>query len=62
MNIALLTAAGKGTRMQSEIPKQFLHIFNKPVILYTMEAFQRHPQIDAIMVVSLNSWRDIVWC
>ena len=61
MNIALLTAAGKGTRMQSEIPKQFLHIFNKPVILYTMEAFQRHPQIDAIMVVSLNSWRDMIW-
>lgn len=61
MNVALLTAAGRGTRMQSEIPKQFLHIRNKPVILYTMEAFQRHPQVDAIMVVSLNSWRDMIW-
>ncbi|MBR3621971.1 MAG: 2-C-methyl-D-erythritol 4-phosphate cytidylyltransferase [Selenomonadaceae bacterium] len=61
MNIALLTAAGKGTRMQSEIPKQFLHIRNKPVILYTMAAFQKHPQVDAIMVVSLDSWRDMIW-
>lgn len=61
MNIALLTAAGKGTRMNTEIPKQFLHIKNKPVILYTMEAFQRHPQIDAILVVTLESWKDMLW-
>lgn len=61
MNIALLTAAGKGTRMNAEIPKQFLHIKNKPVILYTMEAFQRHPQIDAILVVTLESWKDMLW-
>ncbi len=61
MNIALLTAAGKGTRMHTEIPKQFLHIKNKPVILYTMEAFQKHPQVDAILVVSLDSWRDMIW-
>lgn len=61
MNIALLTAAGKGTRMHTEIPKQFIHINNKPIILYTMEAFQRHPQIDAILVVTLESWKDMVW-
>lgn len=61
MNIALLTAAGKSTRMNTEIPKQFLHIRNKPVILYTMEAFQRHPQIDAILVVTLESWKDMLW-
>ena len=40
MNIALLTAAGYGTRMHQDIPKQFLHVNNKPVIVYTMEAFQ----------------------
>lgn len=61
MNIALLTAAGKGTRMHMEIPKQFLHINNKPVILYTMEAFQKHPQIDAILVVTLDAWKDMIW-
>lgn len=61
MNVALLTAAGKGTRMQTEIPKQFIHINNKPVILYTMEAFQRHPQIDAIIVVTIDTWKDMIW-
>jgi len=58
MNVALLTAAGVGSRMNLDIPKQFLHIEGKPVILHTMEAFQRHPQIDAIIVVTLESWID----
>jgi len=44
--------------MRLDIPKQFLHISGKPVILYTMEAFQRHPQIDAIIVVTLEAWAD----
>ena len=37
MNIALLTAAGGGTRMKQDIPKQFIHIDNKPIIIYTLE-------------------------
>ena len=61
MNIALLTAAGMGTRMNQDIPKQFLHIDNKPVIIYTLEAFQRHPSIDAIIVVTLESWSSVLW-
>lgn len=61
MNIALLTAAGKSTRMHAKIPKQFLYIYNKPIILYTMEVFQRHAQIDAIIVVTLESWMDMLW-
>lgn len=60
MNIALLTAAGVGMRMNLEIPKQFLHIGGKPVIIHTMEAFQRHPQIDAIIVVTLEAWVETV--
>lgn len=60
MYIALLTAAGRGTRMHTEIPKQFLHVKNKPVILYTMEAFQKHPQIDAIIVVTLGTWKEMI--
>ena len=61
MNIALLTAAGNGTRMHQDIPKQFIHVDNKPVIIYTMEAFQKHPSIDAIVVVTLDSWSEVIW-
>ena len=61
MNIALLTAAGSGTRMHQDIPKQFIHVDNKPVIIYTMEAFQKHPSIDAIVVVTLKSWSEVIW-
>ncbi len=60
MNIALLTAAGTGTRMHQDIPKQFIHVDNKPIIVYTMEAFQNHPSIDAIIVVTLESWTEVL--
>ena len=60
MVVALLTAAGTGTRMGQNIPKQFLHVENKPIIIHTMEAFQRHPSIDAILVVTLPSWIDVL--
>ena len=60
MNVALLTAAGKSTRMHIDIPKQFLHIAGKPVIIHTMEVFQKHPEIDAIMVVTLDIWKDTI--
>ena len=61
MNIALLTAAGTGTRMHQDIPKQFIHVDNKPVIIHTMEAFQKHPSIDGIIVVTLDSWEEVLW-
>ena len=61
MTIALLTAAGSGTRMHQDIPKQFIHVDNKPVIIHTMEAFQKHPGIDAIIVVTIASWMDVLW-
>jgi len=60
MITALLTAAGTGSRMKQDIPKQFMHVKNKPLIVYTMEAFQNHPAIDAIVVVTLPSWVDVV--
>ncbi len=56
MNIALLTAGGTGNRMGQDIPKQFMPIDNKPVIIYTLESFQRHPEIDYIAVVCLEGW------
>lgn len=61
MNIALLTAAGSGTRMHQDIPKQFIHIDNKPIIIHTAEVFQNNPQIDAIYIVTLESWQDFIW-
>ncbi|GEP65539.1 2-C-methyl-D-erythritol 4-phosphate cytidylyltransferase [Clostridium beijerinckii] len=61
MNIALLTAGGIGTRAHQDIPKQFIHVENKPIIIYTMEAFQKHPSIDAIIVVGLSAWIEILW-
>ena len=60
MVVALLTAAGTGTRMGQDIPKQFMHVENKPIIIHTMEAFQNHPSIDAIVVVTLPAWIDVL--
>ena len=50
MNVALIIAGGSGKRMEQEIPKQFLNVNDKPVIMYTMEAFQKHPDINGIIV------------
>jgi len=60
MNIALIIAGGSGRRMHQEIPKQFLNVNDKPVIVYTLEAFQSHPDIDKIGVVCLDGWHDIL--
>ena len=60
MIAALLTAAGSGSRMGQDIPKQFMHVENKPLIIHTMEAFQRHPSIDAIIVVTLPAWTEVL--
>ena len=58
MNVAIVIAGGVGSRMNMDIPKQFLHIYGKPVIIYTLEGFQRHPEIDAIEVVCLEGWEE----
>ncbi|MCD8022435.1 MAG: 2-C-methyl-D-erythritol 4-phosphate cytidylyltransferase [Lachnospiraceae bacterium] len=60
MNIALLIAGGSGARMHQSIPKQFINVNDRPVIIYTMEAFQRHPDIQAIEVVCLDGWHEIL--
>lgn len=65
MNIALILAAGSGTRMgNTSKPKQFLEIYNKPLIVHTIEAFELHDQIDGILVVTNGSYVDQVkiWC
>ena len=60
MNIALLLAGGSGTRTEQDIPKQFFNVYEKPVIIYTLEAFQRHPDIDGIIVSCLEGWHEIL--
>ena len=60
MNVAIIIAGGSGKRMNQEIPKQFIHVNNKPIIIYTLEAFQKHPQIDYIEVVILKGWEDVL--
>jgi 2-C-methyl-D-erythritol 4-phosphate cytidylyltransferase len=60
-NIALITAAGRGERINQDIPKQFIHINNKPIVLYTLEAFEKHPSIDYIIVVCLDGWQNVLW-
>ncbi len=56
MNIAIITAAGTGMRTGQAVPKQFLNVYDKPIIIYTLECFQRHPEIDAIYVAILEGW------
>lgn len=60
MNIGMIIAGGVGARTQQDIPKQFINVHNKPIIVYTLETFQKHPNIDAIEVVCLQGWHDIV--
>lgn len=50
MNIAIIFAGGTGQRMGSDIPKQFLTVYGKPIIIHTLERFQYHEQIDKIYV------------
>lgn len=60
MNVALIIAGGVGNRMGQSIPKQFLNVFDKPVLIYTLESFQRHPDVDAICVVCIEGWEAMV--
>ena len=60
-NIAMLIAGGAGNRMHQDIPKQFLTVNEKPVIVYTLEVFEKHPEIDAIAVVCIQGWEQVLW-
>lgn len=59
MNVALIVAGGSGKRMGQAIPKQFINVEDKPILIYTMEAFQKHPNIDCILLVCIDGWQDI---
>lgn len=61
MTTAIIIAGGSGTRMGQDIPKQFLNVHDKPILIYTLEGFQKHPMVDAIEVVCLDGWHDVLW-
>lgn len=61
MNIAIIIAGGSGQRMGQDIPKQFINVYDKPVLIYTLESFQKHPLVDAIEVVCIDGWENVVW-
>ena len=61
MNTALIIAGGSGARMGQDIPKQFINVYDKPVLFYTLAGFQEHPLIDAIEVVCIDGWHDVLW-
>lgn len=59
-NIAIILAAGSEQDIGHNIPTQFINVYDKPILIYTLEGFQRHPQIDAIEVVCLKGWVEVV--
>ena len=61
MNIAVIIAGCVGSRMGQDLPKQFINVYDKPVLIYTLESFQKHPQVDAIELVCIDGWHEIVW-
>lgn len=60
MNIAVLLAGGVDPTFKMDVPKQFVNVNNRPIIVYTLEIFQKHPEIDAIMVACLKGWESMV--
>lgn len=56
----MLLAGGSGSRTEQDVPKQFMNVYDKPIIIYTLEAFQQHPDIDSIIVACLDGWQTIL--
>jgi len=60
MNVGMILAGGVDPRFQMAIPKQFVIVENRPIIVYTLQAFQNHPEIDQIIVSCLHGWKEMV--
>lgn len=56
----MILAAGSGKRTEQDVPKQFFNVYEKPVIIYTLEVFENHPDIDFILAVCLGGWEEIL--
>lgn len=60
MNIALILAGGTGTRLGSDIPKQYMSVKGKMIITYCLQVFGIHSRIDAIQIVAHEHWHDVI--
>ncbi len=60
MNTAVILAGGVGKRTEQFVPKQFLPIFDKPLIIYTLEVFESHPDVDLIIVSCVDGWAEVL--
>lgn len=60
MNVAIILASGTGDRMGKKVPKQFLTVYDKPIIIYTLEGFQHNESIDKIICVCLSGWEQVL--
>ena len=58
--VAVILAGGKNRVNKYNIPYQFVTVKDKPILFYTIEAFQHHPQVDEIHVVCLEGWEDLI--
>ena len=61
MNIAVILAGGVGNRLGAGIPKQFVEILGKPILAYTIEPFDKHTDVDAVLVVCVKPYVDYIW-
>ncbi|MBP1043663.1 2-C-methyl-D-erythritol 4-phosphate cytidylyltransferase [Vagococcus sp. BWB3-3] len=61
MITAIVVAGGVGKRMGQEIPKQFIMVDNKPILIYTLESFDKHPLVDQVLVVCKEGWEETLW-
>lgn len=58
MNYVIIIAGGVGSRLGAKVPKQFVEVLGKPIIVYTMELFQNHPEIDGIELVCVDGYQE----
>ncbi len=62
MNIAVIFAGGVGTRMRTKgTPKQFLEVNDKPILIHTLEKFEKNENIDAIVIACVKEWIQYCW-
>lgn len=62
MVAAMILAGGVGSRVGADRPKQFIEIKGKPILAYTVEIYEKHPEVDVIEIVCHKTWKDYLTC